>query len=552
MLIEIMPEEIKDVGGARIAIKKLLNLVEELAQANTALRQQVQDLRDENARLKGEQGKPDIKGKKSGRGQDHSSEKERKALGGEGERRARKELAKNAYIPVDREEVVTVARSELPSDAEFKGYEPSLVQDISFTSDNVRFLKEKYYSASEHKTYLAGLPAGYEGQFGPHVRALVVSFYYVAGMSEPKISELLKQMGVHISAGQVSNILTQDLGVWQVEADEMFVAGLKSTSWQNIDDTPTRVNGENAYCHILSNPFYSWYATRARKDRLTVISVLAGNASQERIYLLNDRTADWLETFGVPRWAQHRLADWPHDLWLTADEMRTHLERDLAPRLNTQQQARVLEAAALSAYHAQTEVPIIPIMVSDDAPQFNEITTAHSLCWIHEGRHYKKLTPVVVHHQQLLETFRGEFWTYYGQLQLYRSAPSEAKAQHLRTEFVRLFSTQVGYAQLDVCIAATLSKQSQLLTVLEHPEIPLHNNTAELAARQRVRKRDVSFGPRTPDGVKAWDTFMSLAETAKKLGISFYAFVYDRMAKLNVIPPLAQVLMNRAANALAP
>ena len=98
-----------------------------------------------------------------------------------------------------------------------------------------------------------------------------------------------------------------------------------------------------------------------------------------------------------------------------------------------------------------------------------------------------------------------------------------------------------------------------MLTVLEggpsrgqHPEIPLHNNTAELAARQRVRKRDVSFGPRTPNGVKAWDTFMSLAETTKKLGISFYAFVYDRIAKLNTIPSLAQVLINRAANPLAP
>ena len=88
--------------------------------------------------------------------------------------------------------------------------------------------------------------------------------------------------------------------------------------------------------------------------------------------------------------------------------------------------------------------------------------------------------------------------------------------------------------------------------MLAHPEIPLHNNPAELAARQRVRKRDVSFGPRTPDGVKAWDTFMSLAETAKKLGISFYAFVFDRIAKLNAIPSLATVLISQAANARGP
>ena len=173
------------------------------------------------------------------------------------------------------------------------------------------------------------------------------------------------------------------------------------------DDTPTRVNGVNSYCHILSNPFYSGYATRARKDRLTVISVLEG--SDTLVYLLDARTSGWLEKFGVPIWAQRVVAGWPQGQWLTADEIRKHLDQDLAQRLNVQQQARVLEAAALSAYYAQTDVAIIPILVSDDAPQFKYLTQCHSLCWIHEGRHYKKLTPLMVHHQHLLETFTGSF-----------------------------------------------------------------------------------------------------------------------------------------------
>ena len=158
----------------------------------------------------------------------------------------------------------------------------------------------------------------------------------------------------------------------------------------------------------------------------------------------------------------------------------------------------------------------------------------------------------MVHPQQLLDKFLGQFWDFYHNLQRYRSAPTAAKARRLQSEFVRLFKTKTGYAQLDQCIAATLGKQDQLLAVLIHPEIPLHNNPAELAARQRVRKRAVSFGPRTPDCVKAWNTFMSLAETAKKLGISFYAFVYDRIAKLNIIPSLAIVLTSQAAKASGP
>ena len=57
MLTDILPDEIKDIAGAREAIRGLLNLVEELAQANGELRKQNQELRDENARLKGKQGR---------------------------------------------------------------------------------------------------------------------------------------------------------------------------------------------------------------------------------------------------------------------------------------------------------------------------------------------------------------------------------------------------------------------------------------------------------------------------------------------------------------
>ena len=65
--------------------------------------------------------------------------------------------------------------------------------------------------------------------------------------------------------------------------------------------------------------------------------------------------------------------------------------------------------------------------------------------------------------------------------------------------------------------------------VLKHPEIPLHNNPAELGARTRVRKRDVSFGPRSAVGAQCWDTFQTLYGTAKKLGVNFYEYICERV-----------------------
>src|SRR5260370_37164694 len=60
---------------------------------------------------------------------------------------------------------------------------------------------EKYSSPGHKRTYLADLPAGYHGQFGPKVRAWVVAMYYAGQMSEPKILEVLQTAGMQISAG---------------------------------------------------------------------------------------------------------------------------------------------------------------------------------------------------------------------------------------------------------------------------------------------------------------------------------------------------------------
>jgi hypothetical protein len=293
---------------------------------------------------------------------------------------------------------------------------------------------------------------------------------------------------------------------------------------------------------MMANPLYTAYFTQPRKDRLTVLKVLQN--VPELQFLLNEQTTAWLQTFSVPQWVQQVVAQWPHLQWMSYAQFEGLVNTHLSD-LNPQQQARVFEAAALSAYHTQTTQPIIPILVSDEASQFRSITD-QALCWGHEGRHYKKLSPFVDHHRQLLDDFQGRFWTFYHKLQDYRTQPGPAQALVLSREFDTLFSTVTGYQRLDKRIAKTRTRKDRLLMVLRHPQIPLHNNPAELAARQRVRKRNISFGPRTADGVNAWDTFMTLSETAKKLGVSFYAYVYDRLADINALPSLADMIYQRS------
>jgi hypothetical protein len=536
MLSGFNPQDIQDLEGARQAIVALLNLVEALKQENQELRAEVQRLRAEISRLKGEQGKPEVKADKS-KAKDHSSERERR------QPKRWHKGSKLDRIIINREEKLYVDKRELPDDAQCKGYEETVVQDIRLTSDNVRFVKEKYYSPGQGRVYIAPLPAGYAGEFGPGVRALALTLYYASGMTEPKIEELLGHIGVSISAGQVSNLLIKHKEAWHDEQEAVWRAGLASSDWQHIDDTSTRVNGENQHCHVVCNPLYSAYFTRPGKDRLTVIHLLQGGDSVD--FLLNEQTPAWLDVFKTPLRIQRLIASWPQNQVLTRPQMDALLGRD-GVGLNDQQQARILEAAALTAYHNQTDIPIIATLLSDDAPQFHYITQHQALCWIHEGRHYKKLTPFVDYHRQLLEDFQKQFWDFYHQLQRYQEHPSPPEADRLRAEFDVLFTSTTGYQPLDQRIAKTLDKKDRLLLLLDHPHLPLHNNPAELAVRQRVRKRDISFGPRTSDGAAAWDTFMTLSETAKKLGVSFYAYIHDRVSEARRLPSLASLIEQRS------
>ena len=536
MFTDFDPNQIQD-DKARQAIIWLLNLVEELKSENELLREEVQQLRDENNRLKGEQGQPDVKPNKPKKKQDYSSEKERRRP------KTWRKSSKVDKIEIDREEKLVVDKQTLPADAQFKGYEPVVVQEIDIKTNNVRFWKEKYYAPSTGQSYLASLPAGYEGEFGPGLRALVITLYYASEMTEPKIIEFLSHFNISISSGQVSNLLTKKNEVWHTEKDEIYKAGLVSSSWQHIDDTSTRVDGQNQHCHVMGNPLYTAYFTRPRKDRLTLIEILQNVA--EAPLLLNEQTTAWLDTFAVPQWVQRVIARWPHQVVLTYAQfeelVNTHLNR-----LNDQQQARIFEAAALSAYYSQTTRPIVPLLLSDDAPQFRDITDEQALCWVHEGRHYKKLTPFLEYHRQLRDDFKTKFWAFYHNLQRYRASPAVEQATVLSREFDTLFSTVTGYEALDKRIAKTKAKKNKLLMVLHHPEIPLHNNPAELGARQRVRKRDISFGPRSSDGVASWDTFMTLVATAKKLKVSFFAYIYDRVSGANALPSLAETIKQRS------
>lgn len=526
--------------NARELVKRLLNMIEQLSTEVRELRIENQRLRDEVNHLKGEQGKPNIKGNKAQGSirEDRSSETERRS-----KKRKRHKRNKKSEVPIQREEVLKVDRARLPADAQYKGYERVVVQDVRLQAENVLFYKEKYYSASQHKTYLADLPPGYAGQFGPGIRSLILTLYFGVGTSEPKIQEFLEHLGVQISKGEVSHLLIKRQERFHTESEAVYEAGLGSSPWQQVDHTETRVDGQSQHCQVVCNPVYTSYHTQPRKDRLSVLDVL--RQGRKRIFRLNQEALDILQQVPLSKAAQAILPQWRSEKDWGEMDFVARLDQAL-PNMNVQQRTAILGAAAVAAYHAEKGVPLVDTLVCDDASVFHWLTRARMLCWVHDGRLYKKLEPVVALHREQLKGFRKRYWEYYHQLLAYRQNPNTDTGLQLMSEFDELFATHTGYFDLDQRIEKTRNKKDSLLQVLHHPELPLHNNASELAVRQRVRKRDVSFGPRSPLGVKAWDTFATLADTVRKLGISFHAYIQDRISEAHQIPPLASLVTQRA------
>ncbi len=539
--LNVQPDEIADPKLAE-AFRILLQLVESLNEEIEQLKVEKQKLRDENNHLKGEQGQPEIRASKKKKQPDISSEQERK----EGKPATeKKSKAKKHKIKIDRTKICSVDKAELPDDVEFKGYQSLIVQDIIIKTDNVEYKKEVYYSPSQKQTYLGKLPSHVNGEFGPGVKTFVYTQKHVANVSEPKIKEFLESVGVYISEATISRMLTKNNDHFHQEKADIFQAGLGSTDYQHIDDTRARVKGQHHYTHIIGNPYYTAYFTIAHKDRLSVLDILQGG--RPKSYCFNDEAFALLATFRISQKLTAQLRQLAFGKVLDEKQM-THLLQQLFPDPNQgkNNRTRITEAGAIAAYHQRTDFPVIPVLLSDDAPQFKHLTQQQALCWVHDGRHYKKLQPVVPDHHQQLTDFRGQYWDYYRDLLLFKQNPTQQQVEDLSTQFDQLFATETSYQLLKQRIAKTKAKKQALLLVLKYPQLPLHNNEAELAARVQVRKRDVSLHTMTKDGTQANDTFLTLVQTAKKLDISPYDYIYDRVSKRFLLPFLADLIKERS------
>src|SRR5271157_3926322 len=288
-IINIDPDKINfdDKESVKELIIALLNTIEHLVQENAKLREENQQLRDEIARLKGEKGKPKIR----------PSVPAREPLLPKSKSKGWSKGSKEDKVKVDRKVTVSLDRP-LPPDAQFACYRKVVIQDIILKTDNVEYLLERYYSPLLNKYYDAKLPNSVRGsQFGANLKAFIAVLYFSCRVTENKIWQLCKDIGISISEGQISNIITKVMHKELAsEKQAIFDAGMIHASFVQTDETGARHQGKNHYMHVVCDPSFTCYFIKPDKKRATLKDIFGlGKEDRLEIPLITDDAKQYYE-----------------------------------------------------------------------------------------------------------------------------------------------------------------------------------------------------------------------------------------------------------------
>jgi hypothetical protein len=530
----------------------LINLLEQLFTEYDKQSLAVQELRDEINRIKGEKGKPIFKPNK---------ESEQKTQKGKPRNKNNKKGRNKSKIIIDKEIVCGVDKSILPSDAQFKGYEEHIQQDLEIKRSNTLYKIELYYSKKEKKVYRGVVPQNGLGMYGSGVKTWLHLLNRCCDTTQGRLKVLFESLGIGISTGSINNYLLEPQD-WVLEEQKAILkAGISSGSYCQIDGTKSVERGMSKVTQIICGAFFTTFYTKSNKKRISILEALMGMVEGKSAlkYGYNEHTKKVLEALGVSPSDRARLEKvfWNKDKhgifeWLGDKEAFEQYMSDKAPDIMSKKNiyVRVKESFALGYYYSQDEFPVVDFLLSDDAPEYRKLSLVlQGLCWIHDARYYKKLIPKLECHRAMLSNVMEDYWDFYEMLLTYKKETKEkqeATKEAIKQEFDRIFTQKTEYFQLNSCLERTLNNKDKLLAVLENPALPLHNNSAELEARRIVRKRDISLHTWSFKGTIVRDAFMSVIQTCIKLEVSPFNYIMDRIKGDNLMPSLSTLILHKS------
>jgi Transposase IS66 family len=435
-------------------------------------------------------------------------------------------------------DMVVVPLADPPPGSIFKGYEDFVVQDLIIRPQVLLYRRERWRTP-DGRNRVAELPADVrpDSHFGPTLISFILHQYHHQHVTQPLLWEQLDQLGIDISTGQLSRILTEEKDTFHREKADLLPAGLEVSTYVQVDDTGARHRGHNGFCTHIGNELFADFESTDSKSRQNFLEVLRGASTD---YTVNDvAVAYWQRqklaqvaiarlTAGASRFAD--TAAWQASLTVLEVTDPRHV------RIAT-------EGALLGSLIARGVSPEL-VVLSDGAGQFDVLV--HALCWLHVERPLERLVPHNEKHRAAIERIRQGIWDLYAGLKAYRQAPEPMAVAALGKQFDDLVAQRTDYPSIDGVLKGMAADRAKLLRVLERPELPLHNNLSEGHIRDYVKKRKISGSTRSELGREARDTFASLKKTCRRLGVNFWEYLQDRVRGLGRIPQLADQIRRKA------
>jgi hypothetical protein len=513
-----------------LIISQLLEIIDQQSVSIQLQAEEIQKLKDEIARLKGQNPKPKIRPSKL-----EKDPKGQKKKDPSGKRSGSKKRSKTADLIIHKE--ITIPPESIPTNSTFKGYQPYTVQGIKIEPHNIRYLLERWQTPGGY--YIVGqLPPKVQGHFSPELKRFILYQYFHCHVTQPLLLEQLLEWAVDISTGQLNRILTEDKDIFHKEKDDILSMGLKVSDYINVDDTGARHDGKNGYCTHIGNELFAWFQSTDSKSRINFLELLRAGQMD---YVINENALEYMNNQRLAKSILHLLEEHCKKQFADLSEWETHLQE---LNIVNHRHIKIATEGALLGSVLHHGLPKSLVILSDDAGQFNILN--HALCWIHAERTINKLIAPNEEKRKTLENVQKQIWGFYKDLKAYKISPDETKKAQLKDRFDEIFTQTTDYQMLNLALKRLYDNKAELLLVLDRPEIPLHNNLSENDIREYVKRRKVSGSTRGELGRRCRDTFTSLKKTCRKLGVSFWDYLLDRLSKSQEILPLQDLILHHA------